>query len=408
MAVRKRKRQRIPKMGRHSSGQARVKLNGRVFYLGAHGSVGAQRRYTDLLNRWLDNGRKPLVETPVVVQVIAMAEVFAKYEAYLDKTGRYRKNGKPTSQRGILRVAIREFCEQFGDVLLPKFTEALLLQHRDYLEGQPKLTRTGINKKIAHLRAALRWSFNRGVLSRDQWLGVKAIEPLSKAEAGGRDHKRPKRAVSVADVEAVAGCLPKAPAAMLRLQSLTGMRPGDVTSMRWQDISREPVDVDGTPCLIYTVAGGKTEHHGHETVYALGPKAQAILAEFTPTKPGAYVFSPKATMAWLHDQRRASRQTPVTDYTEARDATASREFGDRYSVPTYRQAVVRACAIAEVERFTPHEVRHGFVTRGARMFGAYAASSAANHSRVSTTEGYMHRDRSDGYRVVVGLEAQAG
>ena len=73
MAV-KRKRQRIPKMGRHSSGQARVKLNGRVFYLGAHGSVEAQRRYTDLLNRWLDNGRKPLVETPVAIQVITMAE----------------------------------------------------------------------------------------------------------------------------------------------------------------------------------------------------------------------------------------------------------------------------------------------------------------------------------------------
>jgi hypothetical protein len=113
MAVRKRKRQRIPKMGRHSSGQARVKLNGRVFYLGAHGSVGAQRRYTDLLNRWLDNGRKPLVETPVVVQVIAMAEVFAKYEAYLDKTGRYRKNtdtghlapsGKPRAIRSSLPI----------------------------------------------------------------------------------------------------------------------------------------------------------------------------------------------------------------------------------------------------------------------------------------------------------------
>ena len=407
MAAR-RKRQSHPKMGRHSSGQARVKLNGRVFYLGAFGSVEAQRRYTDLLNRWLGNGRKPLVEAPLAVQVITMREVFEQFEAYLDKTGRYRKGGESTSQRAIVAVAIREFCEQFGDVLLPKFGEALLLQHRDFLEGNAKLTRTGINKKIAHLRAALRWSFNRGVLSRDQWLGVKAIEPLNRNECTGRDHKRSKRAVSPDDAEAVAACLPKAPAAMLRLQSLTGMRPGDVTSMRWQDISREPVDVDGTPCRIYTVAAGKTEHHGHETVYALGPKAQAILEEFTPTKPGGFVFSPAATMVWLRGKRRASRKTKVTNYTDARDASASREFGDRYSVPTYRQAVVRACAIAEVERFTPHEVRHGFVTRGARMFGAYAASSAANHSRVSTTEGYMHRDRSDGYRVVVGLEAQAG
>lgn len=98
----KRKRRSLPKIGRHSSGQARVKLSGKVFYLGAFGSVEAQRRYADLIQRWTDGGRKPLVETPHVEQVIPLRDLFGQFKGYPDQTGRYQKGGKATSQRGIV------------------------------------------------------------------------------------------------------------------------------------------------------------------------------------------------------------------------------------------------------------------------------------------------------------------
>jgi integrase len=53
-----------------------------------------------------------------------------------------------------------------------------------------------------------------------------------------------------------------------------------------------------------------------------------------------------------------------------------------------------------VRRFTPHEIRHGFVTRAARAYGVLAASAAANHKNISTTQGYLHADREDAYRVL--------
>ena len=47
----KNKRQpKLPKMGRHSSGQARVTLNGKVHYLGAFASPEA--RYAELIQQW--------------------------------------------------------------------------------------------------------------------------------------------------------------------------------------------------------------------------------------------------------------------------------------------------------------------------------------------------------------------
>ena len=42
-------RARAPKLGKHSSGQARVTFDGKVYYCGRWGSVEAQQRYAELL-----------------------------------------------------------------------------------------------------------------------------------------------------------------------------------------------------------------------------------------------------------------------------------------------------------------------------------------------------------------------
>ena len=47
---------RLPKIGRHSSGQARVTLGGVVHYLGRYGSLEAQRRYVELIEQWQRDG----------------------------------------------------------------------------------------------------------------------------------------------------------------------------------------------------------------------------------------------------------------------------------------------------------------------------------------------------------------
>lgn len=363
---------RIPKLGRHSSGQARVTLNGKPFYVGLWGTLDAQKNYADLLAKWEANNRQPLTPTPTCVQTRKVRDLLDDYSTWLDSTRRYQKEGKPTSQRRLAKLALNEFAEHCGSVFATKLSDVLLRQHRDKLEARPELARYTINKKIGHVRNALRWARDRGMLTRDQWLGIAEIRPLSRHECGGREGRKSKRAVSPEDVEKVAQKAGPLVARMLRVQAAVGMRPGEVCAMRWCDLSTEPVDVDGTPCTIYTVAHPKNEHHGKApTTYALPPRVVELLG--TPTAPGAYVFpSPQKT-------------------------------GRGFFRGAYCNALARACVLANVPHFSPHELRHSFLTRAAAKFGVVAASAAANHSSTQITAGYVHADRIAGYRCVTGL-----
>ena len=67
-------------------------------------------------------------------------------------------------------------------------------------------------------------------------------------------------------------------ARMVRLHLLTGMRPGEVCSMRLCDIDRSG-DV-----WKYSPEGHKTEHHGRSRVILLGRKAQRILQPLLNTQ----------------------------------------------------------------------------------------------------------------------------
>ena len=55
---------RIPKLGRHSSGQARVTLDGKVHYCGRWGTIESHARYAELIRAWQERGEQPAVRAP--------------------------------------------------------------------------------------------------------------------------------------------------------------------------------------------------------------------------------------------------------------------------------------------------------------------------------------------------------
>lgn len=401
-----------PQLRRHTSGQARVTLSGKTYYLGRYDSIEAQERYLELVKRWEANGRKRLEPAKTVVELEAaerpqkaptVREVFGQYERYLDETGRYQKHGKPTSERAMVQLAIRELLQLFGDLPATELGEAQLLAYRDTLERCPRITRKGINRKLQLLKRGLKWMRPRGLINRDQWHEIHALEPIKRGEMqADRERRQNKRAVTFAEVQVVAAEAGHVVGAMMRLQALTGMRPGEVCAMKWEDIDRTPVRIEDAVCWTYRVREAKTAHHGHETVYPLTPAAQELLQDFDDGST-SYVFSPQRAMQERREDLRARRTTPATQQTRDRDARARRRYRENYTVETYGKAVNRAVERTTVRRFTPHEIRHGFVTRAARAYGVLAASAAANHKNVSTTQGYLHADREDAYRVAVGL-----
>jgi integrase len=90
---------------------------------------------------------------------------------------------------------------------------------------------------------------------------------------------------------------------MIRLQLLTGIRPGELVIMRG-------VDLDTTgPIWLYTPEKHKTAHHGHARVIAIGPLAQAIVRRHLKADVHAPLFSPREAVEERYRAMRARRKS---------------------------------------------------------------------------------------------------
>ena len=396
---------RLPKIGRHSSGQARVTLGGVVHYLGRYGSLEAQRRYVELIEQWQRDGcRPPKRGVSCVQSCTTVRDLLQLYLDTIDRTGRYQKAGRPTTQRRYVERVCRSFAEHCGDVPVGRLNKGLLVTWRDRIEEDRGQTRTTINKKQAAVKRMLAWAAERDLVPENVWHAMNSVRPLRRGEVGDRPERgKPRRAVTWAEVVQVAEqCSPQV-AAMLRLQALTSMRPGEVVSMRWSDIDRSQTNHDG---WVYRVRNGKTSHHGTETTYLLKDQAQAILAGF-PATPNAHIFSPRTAMEERRLALRATRTSKVTKQTEQRDRGRRRTYADCWGLNEYRRAVQRACTKAGIAPFTPHEVRHGAITHVARTAGLLAAQRGANHTSSQTTARYLHTSEADAASAAASLQERA-
>src|SRR5262249_11088710 len=142
--------------------------------------------------------------------------------------------------------------------------------------------------------------------------------------------------------------------AMIELQLLAGMRPGEVVIMRACDL-----DMTGAIWLYRPgsdqVSGvHKTAWRDHERIIAIGPRAQEIIRPFLKADSRAYLFSPAESMETFYQQWRKEDRRPVN----ALKRRTKRRPGVRYSVGSYRHAVTRGCDKAGVPHWRPHQLRH--------------------------------------------------
>lgn len=89
------KRLQTPSYRLHkSTGQAIVVLDGKMFYLGLHGSEPSKRQYDQLITQWLANGRH--LPTSATGSAMTVGELVLRFWDFAQ--GDYRKNGEPTSE----------------------------------------------------------------------------------------------------------------------------------------------------------------------------------------------------------------------------------------------------------------------------------------------------------------------
>ncbi|TWU62375.1 site-specific tyrosine recombinase XerC [Crateriforma conspicua] len=388
--------------------QATVSLFGKRIYLGPYGSSRSHEAYQQVLRQWHDakdqqSTTKPetamdddhdvksvtaatlrakrLAGSPVTINELAL--VFRRHARQY-----YRKNGKITREATLIDDVIRilrkhhatDFLHDFGPVNLDSLRERMI----DDLDW----SRMHINKQVGRLIRMFKWAAEKELVDPSVPLALKSLAGLKK----GRTRARETAGVRCVADSAVEQTLPKLPeivADMVRLQRLTGARPGEVCSLR-------PCDLDqSSDVWIYTPEEHKTEHHEKNRVIAIGPKAQALLTPYLDRKADSFCFSPAESERQRRAKAAAARTTPASCGNRRgtnRRNSPKRSPRDRYFTDSYRRAIHRACDKLGIEKWAPNRLRHTSATQIRKEFGIEAAQVICGHEKADVTQVYAERD----------------
>jgi integrase len=387
MSTRPRK---IPSYRLHKpTGQAVVRLDGRDFYLGKHGTEASQEAYRRLIAEWLTNGRRPPPHSADhiagSVPGFSVNELILAYWRYAEQ--HYRKpDGTPTKELDNLADALRPVRRLYGHTPAHAFGPLALRAVREEMV-RSGLCRTTVNARVNRARRLFKWAVGVELLPPSVYQALQAVPGLLRGRSEAPEAE-PVQPVPEEHVERTLPFLPAPVRAMVRLQHLTGCRSGEAMVMRAIDLNMTG------PVWVYRPHRHKNMHRGIDRVIFLGPQAQEIIKPFLTTNLEAYLFSPRAYVERMHAQRavtRATKRTP-SELKRRRKAKPKRKPGERYTRRSYRLAVVRACKKAGVPAWSPLQLRHTAATRIRAQFGLEAAKAILGHTRVETSQIYAERD----------------
>jgi integrase len=388
---------RVPSYRRHKqSRQAIVTLpdaagGRRDVLLGRYGTSASRAEYARVIAEWEANGRRWAVADPAG-QDLTVNELILAFWPHAEQHYR-RPDGTPTNELSDFRLSLRPLRELYGHTPARKFGPLALKAVRQRMI-EADLCRGVINQRVGRIRRLFRWAVENELVPAGVLHGLQAVRGLQRGRSPARE-SQPVKPVPEAFVEATLPHLLSPVAAMVRLQLLTGMRPGEVVIMR-------AIDLDTTgkvwlyrPGSDQGPAGAhKTAYRGHTRTVPIGPRGQEVVRQYLKADLYAYLFSPRDAMAGRWARDRAARKTRVQPNQRCRRRKRSkRTLGERYTVGGYQTAVRRACLKAGVTHWHPHQLRHTKATEIRREAGLDAARAVLGHRSPAVTEVYAELDQ---------------
>jgi len=401
------------------SGQAVVTLNGRDILLGKYGTAASKAEYNRRISEWIAVGR----QTPPATANLSVAELIARYKTHVEAYYR-RPDGTPTGEADNIRYALKPLRKLYGSTPAGEFSPLKLKTVRGAMIDPKTIApddtgkgwcRTLVNHNIHRVRALFAWAVENELVSPTVYHGLCAVKPLKMGRTEARESK-PVMPVADEIVTATLPYLSSTLVAMVKLQRLTGARPGEISGLRTADI-----DMAGE-VWIYKPASHKTAHHGRERTISIGPKGQGVLRPFLkPLNPTAFCFSPADSMAEMRDNRSFARKTPANQGNRIgtnRISKPRRRPGERYNDASFRRAIQRACDAAfpvpadlkdddpqaaakwrQDHRWHPNQLRHSAATEIRKLFGLEGAQVVMGHATPNMTLTYAERDQSIASRI---------
>ena len=262
---------RIPSYRLHKpSGRAVVRLNGRDFYLGKHGSPESRNKYEQLVAEWLTNNQQVLSCDDSNLPVdLTVNELFLAYWRHAQSY--YRKDGKPTSEQGLIKLAVRHLVELYGRKPASAIGPLALKTVRQRMVDND-ISLNVVNKYVGIIKRMFKWGSENELLAPGVYHGMQSVSNLRPGRSMARE-TNPVTPVPEADIDGVLPYLSAPLQVMIQLQLLTGMRLGEATHLRSCDL-----DMTGQT-WVYTPKSHKTQHHGRERIIYIGPRAHQAVPE---------------------------------------------------------------------------------------------------------------------------------
>lgn len=334
--------------------------------LGPAGSAEAREKFVRLLAEMEANHRSLPVKARDEPMVSELLRAYSLEQKSL------------LEPRGFARVktALAPVNRLYGLLPAAEFGPVALRTVREQYVAHPYCRRL-CNQMAGVVRHCFRWCAAREMIPHVVAAALGDLEPLRKRRTTA--HDLPKILPADLDtVELTLLVLPRIVGDMVRLQLLTGMRPGETCVLRPCDLDHGWKTIEGVRLWLYRLDEHKNDWRGHFRWVPIGPKAQALLAGYLEGRdPETYCFRPC-------DTAREFAEEKGRIYREKR----KRAPGVRYATYTYDHCVLRACRRAGVEPWAPNQLRHTVGTAVEDSHGREDARCVLGHKNPTTTAVY--------------------
>ena len=335
--------------------QARVFIGGKQHHLGrVEGGKISPAQAAEAARIWYQflNGTPEVVAPPEdTAKGPTIAELCSAYLDHAEDYFTYRDNrysGRKgrTSSYSNAQVVCRildDWYDQPTATFEPTDLEAVMTKIM-----QRNVVRSTAKKYRKDTLRMFKWGVAKKLVPPAVHATLRCTDNLKKGRTD-LPESEPVKAVSDEDMEAtIVECHPVV-AAMIRLQRLTGARPGEICILKPEDIDRSD-DV-----WVFWPKHWKTQLSSKKKRFiVISEEAQKVIEPFLDRPADAYCFSPKEV------------------YSEQAD-----RLGEHYLTESYRSAIHRACDRAGLARWNPNQLRHARSTEIKAQGGTAAEESAA-------------------------------
>ena len=344
---------------RHGVRRARTRIpqgggKYREVMLGLYGSAESRAKHRELCDEF-ESAQASGALPSGGMTVAALVGLFLKHaeEHYRDA------DGKATSELRSYVANVRPLLDAHGDTLARDFGPLALKAVRQAMV-EARWARKTINQAVGRIRRIWRWGASEQLVPATAFHALQTVSGLME----GRTAAREMAAIPPAPAAAVRATfreLTPTLRAMVHLQLLTGMRPGEVCRLRACEIDRDGPKIGDRQVWVYRPKRHKTAWRGRVKAVVLGPRAQRIITPFLEKAATGPVFTPHRK-------------------------------GSTYSSSTYTRRIREACDRAGCARWAANQLRHSTATKVQHEYGLDATRAVLGHTDPKTSLIYAERD----------------